>query len=199
MCNVSFESYLNSLPTTVDKKPFYPLLFWYYRYKMALWKSIHFKEWLITLDIFELIDYAVSHCEALLNAFNMTAYRKCFLVVRANSQQLRERRYQLGSAELKRESKNTGRMRAWIGAIRTGHISGSFRALFKFCYTVCYKTQTISNIVYISNIARQYWDILNQIPCVRCGHTFREQLRACIPVTKKSIYPLDRYMNKQRQ
>ena len=27
-----------------DRKHFYPRLFWYYRYKMALWKSILFKE-----------------------------------------------------------------------------------------------------------------------------------------------------------
>ena len=63
---------------SADRKHFYPRLFWYYRYNMALWKSIHSKEWLITLDIFKLIDYAASHFKALLNAFNMTAHRKCF-------------------------------------------------------------------------------------------------------------------------
>ena len=63
---------------SADRKHFYPRLFWYYRYNMALWKSIHSKEWLITLDIFKLIDYAASHFKALLNDFNMTMHRKCF-------------------------------------------------------------------------------------------------------------------------
>ena len=61
-----------------DRKHFYPRLFWYYRYKMALWKSILFKEWLITLDIFVLIACAASHFEAVLSAFIMTADRNGF-------------------------------------------------------------------------------------------------------------------------
>ena len=63
---------------SADRKHFYPQLFWYYRYKMALWKSIHFKEWLITLDIIVLIARAASHFEAFLSAFKMSADKNGF-------------------------------------------------------------------------------------------------------------------------
>ena len=63
---------------SADRKHFYPRLFWYYRYKMALWKSILFKEWLITLNIFVLIARAASHFEAFHSAFKMSADRNGF-------------------------------------------------------------------------------------------------------------------------
>ena len=63
---------------SVDRKWFYLRLMWHYRYKMALWKSIHFKEWLITLDIFVLIARAASHFVAFLSAFKMSVDRNGF-------------------------------------------------------------------------------------------------------------------------
>ena len=61
-----------------DRKGFYLRLMWHYTYKMALWKLILFKEWLITLDIFVLIACAASHFEAFLSAFKMTVDRNGF-------------------------------------------------------------------------------------------------------------------------
>ena len=63
---------------SADRKGFYPRLMWHYRYKMALWKSKHFKEWLITLDIFVLIACAASQFEAFLIAFKMSMDRNGF-------------------------------------------------------------------------------------------------------------------------
>ena len=63
---------------SADRKGFYPRLLWNDRYKMALWKSIQFKEWLITLDIFVLIAHAASHFEAFHSAFKMSADRNGF-------------------------------------------------------------------------------------------------------------------------
>ena len=63
---------------SMDRKGFYPRLMWHYRYKMALWKSVHFKEWLITLDIFVLIARAASHLEAFLSAFKMSTDKNGF-------------------------------------------------------------------------------------------------------------------------
>ena len=63
---------------SADRKCFYPRLMWHYRYKMTLWKSKRFKEWLITLDIFVLIACAASHFEAFLSAFKMSADRNGF-------------------------------------------------------------------------------------------------------------------------
>ena len=61
-----------------DRKGFYLRLMWHYTYKMALWKLILFKEWLITLDIFVLIACAASHFEAFRRAFDMSMDRKGF-------------------------------------------------------------------------------------------------------------------------
>ena len=69
---------INTFQMSADRKWFYPRLLWHYRYKMALWKSIHFKEWLITLDIFVLIARAASHFEAFLSAFKMSVDRNGF-------------------------------------------------------------------------------------------------------------------------
>ena len=69
---------INTFRMRVDRKWFYPQLLWHYRYKMALWKSIHFKEWLITLDIFVLIARAASHFEAFHSAFKMSVNRNGF-------------------------------------------------------------------------------------------------------------------------
>ena len=63
---------------SMDRKGFYPRLMWHYRYKMALWKSILFKEWLITLNIFVLIAHAASQFEAFLSAFKMSMDRNGF-------------------------------------------------------------------------------------------------------------------------
>ena len=63
---------------SVDRKGFYPRLMWHYMYKMALWKSILFKEWLITLDIFVLIARAASHFEAFHCALKMSTDRNGF-------------------------------------------------------------------------------------------------------------------------
>ena len=62
----------------MDRKGFYPQLMWHYRYKMALWKSILFKEWLITLNIFVLIAHAASQFKAFLSAFKMSMDRNGF-------------------------------------------------------------------------------------------------------------------------
>ena len=69
---------INTFQMSADRKWFYPRLLWHYRYKMALWKSIHFKEWLITLDIFVLIARAASHFEAFHSAFKMSVNRNGF-------------------------------------------------------------------------------------------------------------------------
>ena len=69
---------INTFQMRVDRKWFYPRLLWHYRYKMALWKSILFKEWLITLDIFVLIACAASHFEDFLSAFKMSVDRNGF-------------------------------------------------------------------------------------------------------------------------
>ena len=119
-------------------------------------------------------------------------------MVRADSRQLRERRYQLGSAELKREKfkhrENAGTDRSNLNRIHFW----LFEPYLNF--VTLYATRPRQyQISYIYQILLDNTEtFLNQIPCAQCGRAFGEQLRACIPVAKKSIYPLDRYMNEQR-
>jgi hypothetical protein len=72
------KAIINGFQMTTDRKAFYPRLCFYYRYKIGLWKSIQVREWLITSDIFEIIDRTISPFEALFSAFKRTTDRKPF-------------------------------------------------------------------------------------------------------------------------